>query len=726
MARHGLQTLWRISVLLILTAGFVYPASAQDSPPRAGFFAYRCEYQPTTTTAQIRGVLIGSDGLPMPPDNYTASITPAQGNQPLPSDQVSVTVVQERSPVRIILVLDITDTMPLFEVVNAISTRLAPRLSVQDEMALITVGSSISPLTQFYLDKNRLINEHILDIRLQEGDNRIYDGLLQAVSSFEPNSPTRQVVLMITDSGRRALQQASAEDIISQAQANDTQVYNIAFFYEDRPDPAELRRISDATHGYTWVYDGPEKSRLAIGSAVGDSLDRFINALNTEIILNVDLRGVAPDSVANGAQRIEGGGITIVAPEQLASGQSVVTLELTIDTNNDSVLTDQIVCPIQIQSFAINFRNLTDDTIFTESGVIEVDVESSLRPEQTRVVFWLNDAIVQESSATSYTFDALKLLPGAHTLRAQLRDTAGNVLATTRTVTVYAKQPIQLRTIDSVTTDLQGIVRFEAELTDSLTLPDVQFRIGTGSNPEITVPLGVGSAPVRSDGSAILTVNDIEAEIKRLFPDERGRAFEISAFIPGASPDKPLLAESNVLPITLAAPQPVTPALIVPWFDTVTRSSWFLPGSSTLALLILNVLLMRSVKRTRILRMINRPDDSDLSERLMTITVRRSGSRKSHILTKKTMYVGRGSNNDINLGDDARVSRQHGVVMWRKHNWYYANRKRNSRARINGKRVYGIKMVKLEPITEIEIGESQLIFHSNSQQDISELTKTNL
>jgi hypothetical protein len=32
----------------------------------------------------------------------------------------------------------------------------------------------------------------------------------------------------------------------------------------------------------------------------------------------------------------------------------------------------------------------------------------------------------------------------------------------------------------------------------------------------------------------------------------------------------------------------------------------------------------------------------------------------------------------------------------------------------------------LEPVTEIEIGDAKVFFHSSTQQDVSELTKTNL
>jgi pSer/pThr/pTyr-binding forkhead associated (FHA) protein len=110
----------------------------------------------------------------------------------------------------------------------------------------------------------------------------------------------------------------------------------------------------------------------------------------------------------------------------------------------------------------------------------------------------------------------------------------------------------------------------------------------------------------------------------------------------------------------------------------------------------------------------------------MQLTVSRSGNRQVYVLTKKTLYVGRGSGNDISLDDDANVSRQHGVVMWRGQKWWYAQRKPKVRARVNGKNLKGIALVKLENPSEINIGDYLVVFHGDSQRDISDLVKTNL
>jgi len=47
---------------------------------------------------------------------------------------------------------------------------------------------------------------------------------------------------------------------------------------------------------------------------------------------------------------------------------------------------------------------------------------------------------------------------------------------------------------------------------------------------------------------------------------------------------------------------------------------------------------------------------------------------------------------------------------------------------INGKRYWGLKLYKLKPVTELEMGGAPLIVHSNTQaqRNISDFIKTNL
>jgi hypothetical protein len=166
------------------------------------------------------------------------------------------------------------------------------------------------------------------------------------------------------------------------------------------------------------------------------------------------------------------------------------------------------------------------------------------------------------------------------------------------------------------------------------------------------------------------------------------------------------------------------PAAVVERINNI-NDQW-VPPAAIIGLLALNLLLYRMIGRRRIMKLITTPDNIDLSPQLMNITMRRGDIKQSHTLTRKTVNVGRGSTNDINLGDDPNISRQHGAIIWRKNNWWYSNRKKDTMAKINGKKVRGLHLVKLEPVTEIEIGQTLLVFHSNAQQDVSDFIKTNL
>src|SRR6185436_2716510 len=152
---------------------FSAPVFAQDETPlpnpTAAFVAYQCNFQAATNSADIHAVLMGSDGRPIPPSDYTLMVTPSGTDAPVPPNQVTTAIVPQRPPLQMVIVLDITDTVPITQIVNAISGHLAPQLDPQDQAALITFSEEISPVTQFYTDKNRLINEHMTDLLTLEG-----------------------------------------------------------------------------------------------------------------------------------------------------------------------------------------------------------------------------------------------------------------------------------------------------------------------------------------------------------------------------------------------------------------------------------------------------------------------------------------------------------------------------------------------------------------------------
>lgn len=698
-----LRHIIRVIVLWIILIGIAIPTMTQSSiaQPEAGFSAFRCNFDPTTNSGQIRAMLIGADGRPMPTENYVVNVSVAGNDEILNRELVKTTSLVEREPLQMIVVLDITNTVPITEIVNAFSTQLVPELDVNDEVALITFGADISPVTQFYIDKNRLINENMIDLRVQDGDNRIYDAVLDAISVTTSNSTTRQVILLITDSGRRGEDQTEIATIIQRATENDVQVYTVGFYSRDIPDEAEFRQIANATNGYSWILADEENTRASIEAGLSDLFGEFAHALNSEVLIEVDMQDLEPD--ANGR----------------------VLFDIVIDTENDSELRDQISCPLEILNHSITFVDRPYPDVITDTEQIEVDVESDMTLDDTQVAFWVNDEIVQTSSSTSFNFDAASAQPGINRIGAQLRTMDGDILATTpTTINLFAQQQIKLNIAENSEGDLSGRVVFEVETNPEANLPNVQFRINVTDNPSVAYPIGDGAARVEDDGSAQLAVNGLRAEIERLFPNlEEGDTLEIRAFVPGNSPQSANWAESNVLIVDYVVPSATT--FEAAGFN-VPGEPYLLPGSLTVLLFLFNMYLARQVTRARIRRLINIPDNYELDNQLMAVTVRSAGTRQTHVLTKKTVFLGRGSSNDINLGDDPNISRQHGAIIWRKEKWYYTNRKPKAKVRVNGRRARGYRLFELYPVTEIDIGDAQIVFHSNSQQDLSEFIKTNL
>src|SRR5690606_28747097 len=137
----------------------------------------------------------------------------------------------------------------------------------------------------FYIDKNRLINEHMLDLTSRTGDNRVFDAVAQAVNDLGAAESARQVVLLITDSARRpGVDQATVGEIGTLSRGNKTQIYPIGIHLWDDPNNDELLLLASATQGYGWIYDEETSSNAAAGTAVADRLNRLIETLKSEIV----------------------------------------------------------------------------------------------------------------------------------------------------------------------------------------------------------------------------------------------------------------------------------------------------------------------------------------------------------------------------------------------------------------------------------------------------------
>jgi hypothetical protein len=690
-----------IGVILLCLCFSVSAQGGLNITNTGEMLAYTCTFNGGTELAEIHASVTGPEGLPINPQLYTVNIVNALG-ETLPQDLSAITTINQRPRINLILILDTTSTVPVNEVRNAIREHLLPRLLPEDQMALLQVDTVVAPMTQFYTDKNALYNEHIAPIQLRQGDNRIYDAILQAVNNTQPNSPVRQVLLVITDSRRGASAQAATGDIVTRAQASRAQVFTIGYVTaDDNPDQEELFTIADETRGRSWVYTG-ERTRAAAEQAIGTALESFSTALNSEVLIQVNIEGQTPDE----------------------TGQVPLTVSL-VPTAGGTALTDTTSCPTtgpippELQgvnappTFTIAFANIVPNLVVNDLLNIEVSAQPEEVPLDLRFVFWLDDEMNDQFPDGIYILDTPNLSPGSHTLRAQLRDAADEVVASTPTVTFYVQRELQLSLAGDTASNLTGPVTFN--IAGANGLPSVDLVAVSVTNPAITQPLVTGTT-VGADGTAAVSVEDIQQLARQMFPTQETWELQVVARAPAASGTESL-GVSNTLPISVAP---------------IPQATFFLPTpilaplGLSLVLLVVNFVLWRQVGNARVRRLIEQTDNQELGQELMSVTVNRAGVKQTYMLTKKTMYVGRGSGNDIGLEDDSNVSRQHGVFMWRGGQWWFANRKPKVKTKIDGKMHRGYALRKLKPMTEIQIGDFQLVYHSNAQGDMSDLIKTNL
>jgi hypothetical protein len=671
------------------------------------FHLYNCSFNTETNNIEIQAVLHGQDGRGIVRERYQLAVTEATTTTVIDPTLVSITQVPERPPLQMILLLDITDTVPVDAIVDAITNNLMPNLLLEDEVALVTFGEEISPRTQFMADKGRLVNDYMLDLLPLSGDNRVYDGLSESVQEFPESNGTRQLILLLTDSGRRDEPQAPVEEIISSANRENLQIYTIGYYTRDTPDVPDLIEISNQTNGHSWFYTTLPNTRETIQQAVADYLENFVETSDNEIKILINMQ-------------------TVQSPNE-----DFITLDLQLETTDNDSVDDTITCPLERLTHQINFIDEIEDA--TVNGVLDIGVtiESDLADNEHVIVFLANNEIVQDNDSSVYRFDADQLQPGFYNIGAQLRDLNGNVLATTPyAVQLYAQQTINMTTVPESTVDLEGELTLILNTSDAYEMLPAQFHLAPAGEPDIRQVINPEPVPF-ANGVATYNISDIQELVLRLFPDKPADTiFALSADVPGTSPTDPsqaIVREAVSMSITEpTAPEPTPPSL--PTIDDAMLQQIKLAVlvGGGLFLLLVNYLLFRAVIRARIRRIIAFPDAYELSTQVMRVTVRRQGIEQPHPLTKKTVTIGRGSSNDINLGDDPNISRQHAIIMWRKQGWYFTNRKPRVKSSVNSKTKKGYVWVKLEPITEIVIGNALLIFHTNTQTDLSEYIKTNL
>ncbi|MEL6150992.1 MAG: VWA domain-containing protein, partial [Chloroflexota bacterium] len=649
--------------------------------------------------SKIQLSLHDQEGLPLQPGSYDVRVTAVNTGEQIPPDRVSVEPLELRPPLQMLLLLDITNTVPLDPVVDAVANTFIPQLQVEDRVSLITFAENTNPRTQFYTDKNRLLNEFVLELTVQPGENRIYDTLYQAVTEFPIGVEERQVIFLLTDSGRRFDDQRPISDIVDRATREDVQIYIIGFNSgADVPDVTDYSDIATRTGGHMYLWDNVIINRENIRAGLADILNESIVTLNSEAVVSVNLEGQRPDE------------------------DGFITFRIEIETNNEELVTDRVICPIEALTHSITFRDDVEDGTIIGPVDVVVEFESDLGADEVVPVFTVNGQVVQDNEDPVLMFNQPPLQPGFYTIGARLLSRDGVELASTeRELNLYVQSTVELDALGAAATsgDITTLgADAQFEVRSDFDLPPVQFFIAESANPDDQKRLG---DPVPfNDGLALLVLPSIRETVETLFPETEEELFTVTAFVTGVQPSDPSQAVSNEFQVLI--PQRPVATVDAPRFRLNFR---YVPWLLALMFLLMNMLLFRAIARSRVRRIIAREDDYEMPAQLMMLTVRREGVKQTYNLTKKTFHLGRGSSNDVNLGDDPNISRNHGVIMYRRGEWFFSNRKRRAISRVNGKMRIGYVWERLVPITEIQIGNSLVVFHSSAQQDVSELVKTN-
>ncbi len=694
-----------LTLIVGLTVSSVSAEGEEQTTPanQAVLSAYQCAFDADAQAVRINAAFHDPDGLPFVPSAYQLAAAVTGEVAPFSAEDVAVTDSGPRPPLRMVLVLDLTDTVPIDNLLNAINRELLAGLQPQDEVALITFSDEVSPPTRFYTDKTQLFDDYLVGLTTVEGDNRLYEAIVDAVDLFPFDGDRRQAILVLTDSGRRESAQTAIDQIVTRASADGTQIYSIGFTSEDRPDFPDLAALATGTRGFSWSYDETPNTPASIESAVSADLRDYLRLIDSEIEVTLSVASIT------------------------STENNVLPITLTADVPGVGSLTAAVNCPYEVIEYGVAFTGSLAGT--TLRGQADVGVVVTPPSADVRVVFRMDGDVVQNSTVTRYTLDAAQTAPGEHQIEVELWNRSNETLATTAApLRVFTQLPLTVTVTGAPDSSLSGVVRFTVAANADFAPAEVRLEIARAAQSATRELLG--TVELDADGRGTLELTDIGAAVRALFPQlADGEAVEVLAVTPNTTPNNPALALSDPLAFTVAAPVQTavatteSSAFVTTGLGTLVEN-WPLLG--TLFFGAINLLLLRTVRGSRIRRLINRVDDHDLSPQLMSLTVYRGGVPQHYTLTKKTVTLGRSATNDINLGEDPNISRKHGVIMWRRRNWYYSNRKSNVSTRINGRRKHGFIFHRLEPMTELQIGGATLVFHPDSQQNISDFIKTDL
>jgi hypothetical protein len=713
---------WIGFVMLMISSlmGVVGLVSAQEAAP--GVYVYGCKFDEDSGQAQIRLALINRDGQPLNPSAW--QVRSAGSDEALPADTITLEPVEQRAPARVILVVDTTFQYPSEALREVLENQmlLPPYLFPTDELGLVKFDVDAAVLGTPSTDKGQLFNLHgdkLTSLRQQEANTAVlYEGIFSALDSNSNVDPAQQrlVILVFTDSQHSTTQSpVTLDQVIRRAQELRAQVFPILFdnFGDQDPDPAAMQQLANATGGHVWsTSTAPEADR---------SLDAFKTQM-TQFLTAADMAVNAEYVLSIPGELLE--------PDENQVAQVAITLTSGVD---------ELPLPVQNCDVLLSQHAIILGTVSPDSKLVPVDgsltVNYAIEPppaddDNLEIRLFMNGRSLpgQQLSAgdqfqLSLTDVQSALQAGANTLQIELYREDERIAEAVEVRDVRFQRPLTLcvlqadecvpdATVSGATTFQVGIEGDAGDAANAV----VRFRARVDGGEY----QAFGTDELAA-GSADFIVPNINTEVTNLFGEEEISDLEIVAFIGDSGLERADFV-SAPLPVTLGTPEvTVTPAA-----TTSNLPMLLLPFGIAGVLAIVDLLLLRQIGKARVKRLIRYPDALIMPDNPLKITAQRDGNSQTFVLTKRTMNVGRGTANEINLSDDTNVSREHGVVMFRRGRWYYANRKPKIRATVDKKNLRGYQMRELKDRTQMQLGDYVLVCHYGDVEDLSALAETQL
>jgi VWFA-related protein len=177
---------------------------------------------------------------------------------------------RDEMPLHVALVLDLSDSIgPFFAPLKEAATTTLAALKADDDVALFTFSTKAELRVPLTKDKSAIAEQ--FDTFRAGGATNINDGIFVAAEYLLKTAPKgRRAIILISDDVGTFAGGSSTSDIITEATAADTAVYNLKvpgynpastrFAAAEVPGLVNLRKVTEATGGE--IFDVPEVKSL--------------------------------------------------------------------------------------------------------------------------------------------------------------------------------------------------------------------------------------------------------------------------------------------------------------------------------------------------------------------------------------------------------------------------------------------------------------------------------